>query len=55
MVDRLVIVYDDCPSDIPILMVARTNECNVTILSEFKGDEATEVYNMLTGVANLRG
>lgn len=53
MEDRLIIAYDNCPLDVPVLMVARSSKCDMTILNEFQGDMATGVYHLLTGGAEL--
>ena len=54
MKDRLVIAYDNCPPDVPTLMVARSDKCDMTILKKIQGDKAFEIYCYLTGGADLK-
>lgn len=53
MEDKLIIAYDNCPPDVPTLIVARTNKCDMTILKTIQGDEAFGVYCYLTDGADL--
>lgn len=52
MKDELIVTYDNCPPDVPILIVGRRDKYNITILNKFGGDEAIKTYNNL--VCNKR-
>lgn len=54
MEDRLIIAYDNCPPDIPTLIVARSNKYDMTILKTVQGKEATGLYYYLLGVGDLK-
>lgn len=49
MEDKLIVVYDNCPPDVPALVVTRKDKHNITILNTFTDDEAIEMYNKLVG------
>jgi hypothetical protein len=53
MVDKLVVIYDNCSQDIPILITARKNEGCMSVLNEFNGEQAVRVHHLLTGQADL--
>lgn len=52
--DSLVITYDNCPPDVPTLIVARKDKYDMTILNKIQGDEAFGIYHYLTGGAGLK-
>lgn len=54
MEDRLSIAYDNCPPDVPTLMVARRGKYDMTVLRKIQGDEAFGVYHYLTNGADLK-
>ena len=54
MEDKLVIAYDNCPPDVPTLIVARVDRCDMTMLRKVQGDEAFGVYHYLTDGAELK-
>ena len=54
MEDRLIISYDNCPPDVPTLIVARRDKYDTTMLKKIQGDEAFGVYHYLTGGAELK-
>lgn len=54
MEDRLIIAYDNCPPDVPTLMVARADKYDMTILKKIQGDEAFGIYCYLTDGAELK-
>ena len=54
MEDKLIISYDDCPPDVPTLIVARKDKYDVTMMKKLLGDEAFGVYTYLTGGADLK-
>lgn len=51
MVDCILVSYDNCSNDEPILIVGRKrlNE-SVEVINAFGGDEAKELYEKLTKV-----
>lgn len=53
MNDRLIIAYDNCPPDVPTLIVAREDKHDITMLKKIQGDEAFGIYCYLTGGADL--
>lgn len=52
--DKLIISYDNCPPDVPTLIVARKDKYDATMLNKFQGDEAFGIYTYLTGGADLK-
>lgn len=54
MEDRLIVTYDNCPPDVPTLMIFRNNKDYVDVLKSIHGDEAFGIYHYLTGGAELK-
>ena len=54
MEDTLIITYDNCPPDVPTLIVARKDKYDVTMLKKIQCDEAFGIYHYLTGGADLK-
>lgn len=54
MNDSLIITYDNCPPDVPTLIVARKDKYDMTILNKIQGDAAFGIYHYLTGGADLK-
>ena len=53
MEDILIITYDNCPSDVPTLIVTSADKYNTTMLKKVQGDVASGLYHLLTGQADL--
>ena len=49
MTDSLILIYDNCPPDVPTLMVARRDKYDMTFLKNIQGDEAYKIYDYLSG------
>lgn len=54
MEDSLIITYDNCPPDVPVLIVARKDQHDMTLLKKFKGYEALRIYHYLTEIDEKR-
>lgn len=54
MEDSLIITYDNCPPDVPTLIVARKDKYDMTMLKKIQGNEAFGIYCYLTGGAELK-
>lgn len=53
MEDCLVVSYDNCPLDVPTLIVGRRDKNDMTMLNKFQGNEAFGIYHLLTGGATI--
>ena len=53
MEDSLIITYDNCPPDVPTLMIARREGDKIIVLNTIQGDEAFGMYHYLTNGAEL--
>lgn len=53
MNDSLIISYDNCPPDIPTLIVAKKIGQDFTMLNKIQGDAAFGIYQYLVGNADL--
>lgn len=53
MEDSLIISYDNCPPDVPTLIVAKKFGRDLAMLNKIQGDAAFGIYHYLTGGANL--
>lgn len=51
--DHLIISFDNCPLDTPVLLVARKSDSQlhpvIHVLNSFRGENATKLYKMLIG------
>jgi len=54
MNDSLIVTYDNCPPDVPTLIVARKDKHDFTVLNKIQGDAAFGIYHYLTGGAELK-
>lgn len=54
MEDSLIISYDNCPPDVPTLIVAKKYGQDFTMLNKIQGDIAFGIYQYLTGGAELK-
>ena len=48
--ETLIINFDHCNDDIPVLLVSKCEGKQVNVLSTFLGSEAYEIYSKLIGV-----
>ena len=53
MEDSLIITYDNCPPDVPTLMIARRERNKIRVLNTIQGDEAYGMYHYLIGGVEL--
>lgn len=51
MNDELIITYENCPPDMHILIVARKDKYDMTMLNKIQGDKAFKIYEYLKGNA----
>ena len=48
--ETLIINFDHCNDDIPVLLISKCEGKQVNVLSTFLGSEAYEIYSKLIGV-----
>lgn len=53
MEDELIIIYDNCSTDIPTLIASRADKHDMTMLKKIQGDEALGIYYYLVGGTDM--